>query len=184
MQLHHGALRVAQARGVVRGDDHGAVGAAGGKREGFADAGGGVDEAEVEMAADLVDKPLHLALARQAHAEAHGRGEQIQVRVERVAHDGLSECRASGDHVGEVHERAVRDPEVEVEIAQADVAVEQQRFFAELRERHAGERRERSFSRAALAGHDGDDLRQGSYLLFVNLMRYSGAFLILAKARG
>ena len=109
---------------------------------GFADAGGGVDEAEVEMAADLVDKPLHLALARQAHAEAHGRGEQIQVRVERVAHDGLSECRASGDHVGEVHECAIRYAEVEVEIAQADVAVEQQRFFAELRERHAGERGE------------------------------------------
>ena len=48
VQLHHGALRVAQARGIVRGDDHGAVGAAGGEREGFADAGGGVDEAEVD----------------------------------------------------------------------------------------------------------------------------------------
>ena len=44
--------------------------------------------------------------------------------------------------------------------------------------------RQGGFSRAALAGHDGDDLRQGSYLLFVNLTRYSGAFLILAKARG
>ena len=119
VQLHHGALRVAQAGGVVRGDDHGAVGAAGGKREGFADAGGGVDEAEVEIAADLVDEPLHFAPAGKTRAEAHGRGEQIQIRVERMAHDGLRERRAAGDDVRKVHERAVRYAEVEVEVAQA-----------------------------------------------------------------
>ena len=94
------------------------------------------------MAADLVEQALHFVFAREPHAEADGRGEQVEIGVERVAHDGLSECRASGDHIGEVHERAVRYAEVEVEVAQADVAVEQQRFFAELRERHAGERRE------------------------------------------
>ena len=135
-------MRVAQARGIVRGDDHGAVGAAGGEREGFADAGGRVDEAEVKVTADLVEQALHFVSAREPHAEADGRGEQVEIGVERVAHDGLGKRGAPGDHVGKVHERAIRDPEVEVEVAKPDVAVEQQRLFAELRERHAGERGE------------------------------------------
>ena len=142
MQLHHGALRVAQARRIVRCDDHGAVGTAGSKGEGFADARGGVDEAEVEIAADLVDEALHLALARKARAEADGRGEQVEIGVERMAYHGLRKRRAAGDDVRKIHERAVGYAEVEVEVAQPDVAVEQQRLFAELRERHTGERGE------------------------------------------
>jgi|GEM_PF-2828064 len=89
-----------------------------------------------------VEQALHFISAREPHAEADGRGEQVEIGVERVAHDGLGKRGASGNHVGKVHERAIRDPEVEVEVAKPDVTVEQQRLFAELRERHAGERGE------------------------------------------
>ena len=141
VQLHDRALRVAQAGGIARGHDHGAICAAGGEHERIADAGGGVNQAEVELSAYLVQQLLHLCGGRQ-RGGADGSGEQIKVGVERVADDRLRERAAEGDHVGKVHQRAVGHSEIEVEIAQPDVAVEQQRLFPEPRESHAGERGE------------------------------------------
>jgi len=59
-----------------------------------------------------------------------------------MPHRGLLQRRASGDHVGKIHQRAVAHAERQVQIPQTHIAVEAQRPVSHLGERRPDERGE------------------------------------------
>ena len=121
------------------------------------DAGGGVDEQEVETGADAPDdrvEPLPL-LRVQRGQRADAAAGRNDPDAERALDRDLVERLLAGQHVAEVMRR--REAEQHVDVAEAEVGVEDADAMAEARQRHGQVDDDVGLADAALAAGDGDD---------------------------
>ena len=142
VQLHDRSLGVAKARRFGRRHDDHAVGAARRQKERASETGRRVDQAAVVLLADRPEQRGKITRLNILAAQPHRSRKQVQIRKARVLHDRFVQRGAPIDHVAEIHQRAVGKTEVKVKVAKTDVAVQHERFFAELRECRTGERNE------------------------------------------
>ena len=177
-QLHSGALGVAHGGHVRGGDDHHLVGHAGGHLEALPKTRRGVDETPVIAFPDVGGQLLHRGHGQLQRPVGHRCGEQGEGGVLLVGHGGLRQRTAPGQHIGEIHQRPVAEPQCQVQVTQRHVAVHAQHPLAHGGQRQRGIGGKGGLSGASLAGHHGDDLAHG------NSFQRSGDFLMRAKLRG
>ena len=122
-----------------------------------------VQQAVVEPLADLSQQGCHLLLGDGAATGADRRRQQVQPRNVGMLHDGGVQVAAVLGHVGKIHEGPVAEAQRQVQIPQADVAVQTQHLLAAEGQRGAGAGHEGGLARAALAGHHGDTLSRGCH---------------------
>ena len=153
-KLRYGALGVPQGGGVGGGDDDGPVRRGHGQLKAVAQPGGGVHKDVVEILSGLVHHPAEAVDVRVD--EGQRGGEQIQPVDVRVLRHGGEEGAAQLHHVGEVHERAVVQPQRDVQIPQADVQIDAQHPVPQRGQTGGHARRHGGFTGPALAGRDHD----------------------------
>ena len=133
-------------------DDDDAVGHVRRHAEARPQSGRRIDQAEVVVLADARGEAQQLRGGVARLAEGEGGGEEVKLLIARVRRDGVGERAAAAEHVRKVHQRAVAQPEGEVEVAQRDVAVHAQNMAAHRGQRQTDAGGEGGFSGAALAG--------------------------------
>jgi len=120
-------LCVPQSGGVGGGDDHHAVGAAGGQLEALTQSRRGVDEAIVILLAHLIQEPFHLLHGDvQLPGGGQGSGEQVELGILGVDSHRVRQCAAPGYNVGKVHQCTVCQPQGQVQVPQGNVTVQAQ----------------------------------------------------------
>ena len=110
------------------------------------------------MFADLLQKGSHLGLRHRTAPQAGGGREQEQAGDLWMLHSGQIQRAAALGHIGEVHQRPVREPQCQIQVPQADVAVQAEDPAAGLCQRRADSGGKGCLSGAALSGHDGNAL--------------------------
>ena len=89
-----------------------------------------VDEAVVELALRRPQQTVHVAAGEARPTQAHGGGEQVQVGQPGMGHSCLLQGAAPQGHVGEIHHRPVGEAQGQIQVPQANVAVQAQDLFA------------------------------------------------------
>ena len=189
IQLHDRMLGVPQGGGVRCGDHHAAVGTAGGQLKAGAQARRRVQQAEVISPADLLQEGGHLGLRHRAAPQPGRGGEEEEPWDFRMLHSGQVQGTAVLGHVGEIHQRPVGEAQGQVQVPQADVAVQTQDPAAGQCQRRAHSRRKGGFAGAALPGDHGDTLSPmfhdgGTSSPIGSQVYYKGFFLIFANILG
>ena len=142
-------------RGHFRvGDDEGAVGKAHGETCAFLDAGGTVADDPVEFFAEFLDDTGDACLGQGVLVAGLAGGEQAEGLDPLVADQGLGELGFALNDVDEIEHDAAFGAEDQIEVAQADVEIDDDGFLPGLREGDAERRGGRGFADAAFAGSD------------------------------
>ena len=146
---------VPQGGGIRRGGDDAAVGKLRGKAEARADPGGRVDQDPVEGLAGLAQQRTEALLLHESVLLAHRGRQQEQARQGRMLR-GVGQLAEALRHVRERDSGLLGHAKRDVEIPQADVGIDAQDALALGGKTGRDPGAERRFSRAALAGNDGN----------------------------
>ena len=182
-QLHGGALGVPHGGDIGGGDDDDLIGHAGRHLEPLAQSGGSIHQAPVVLLPYLAGQSCQLPYRQGQRPVSHGCGQQVQRPVFLMGHHGLLQRAALRQHVGEIHQSPIAEPQRQIQVPQRDVAVHAQHVLVQRCQRQTGIGGEGCLTGASLAGDNGDDLSHVT--LPSECCRYfSGAFLMRAKLRG
>ena len=157
-QLHHGMLRIPQGGGILRGHYHAAVCTADCQSESQPQPCRCVQQTEVKLLPDFLQHPPKVLLCHSRPPHSHRRRQQIEIGNTGMRHHSRFQRAAVQRHIGEIHQRPVRQTQGQIQISQSDVAVHAQHPLAALGQRGADSGSQGGLTGAALAGHYRDTL--------------------------
>ena len=139
----------------------------------------------------LLQKGAHLLAGDGQGVPGHGGRQQAEVRQDRVPGRGALQRAAPGDDVGKVHHRPVAHAQGQVQVAQAHVGVDAQRFVPGAGQGGADAGDEGCFAGASLSGGHHIGSAQNGFSSFGRIEgererapTHRGLFLIWEKRRG